>query len=247
MTVVPKISVITITYNAKDFIEATLQNVINQSYLNIEYVVIDGASNDGTLEIIERYKEKIDILVTEPDKGIYDAMNKGINNATGDYIIFMNAGDEFFDLQTIEKAFTNHNNEDFVYGDTVMVGKNGQERDWYKKKPKQDVISYRSFINGMVICHQSMFIKRSIALPYRLDLKISADIDWCVRCLKQAKTFRDSGIVIAKFLDGGLSQTKRQKAWKERFTILKQHFGLLPTLWQHGLILINAIKRGKIG
>lgn len=243
----PKISVITITYNADAFIERTAKNVINQTYPNIEYVVIDGASKDNTLNILNNYKKDIDVFISEPDKGIYDAMNKGINKATGDYIIFMNAGDVFNDLDTISKAFEKHNNEDFVYGDTVIVNDLGEQRSWYKQKPPVNKISYKSFINGMVICHQSMFIKRSITEQYRTDLKVSCDIDWCIRSLKKATSFRDTNMIISQFLDGGVSQTGRQKAWKERFIILKEHFGLTATLWQHFLILVNALKRGSLG
>ena len=107
----PKISIVTVTYNCKDTVEKTIQNVLKQTYPNIEYIVIDGNSTDGTKEIIERYADRLAYWVSEPDKGIYDAMNKGIKAATGDWILFRNSGDYFFEPSTVEKVF-----------------------DWYKKK-----------------------------------------------------------------------------------------------------------------
>ena len=101
----PKISVVTVCYNAVETIEKTILSVINKTYQNIEYIIIDGASTDGTVDIINRYRDKIAYFVSEPDKGIYDAMNKGINAATGDWISFMNAGDTFYCNKTIHRLF----------------------------------------------------------------------------------------------------------------------------------------------
>ena len=101
----PKISVVTVCYNAVNDIEKTILSVINQTYPNIEYLIIDGGSTDGTMDIVNKYKDKIDVIVSEPDKGIYDAMNKGIDRATGDWINFMNAGDCFFEKETVNSVF----------------------------------------------------------------------------------------------------------------------------------------------
>ncbi len=244
----PKISIITITYNAEKYIERTIKSIVTQTYSNIEYIIIDGKSTDKTLEIANKYSNKITKIISEPDKGLYDAMNKGIANATGDYLWFMNAGDEVFDAQTLEKAIKNSNFSDFIYGKTTMVDEiSGKTRNWYKTPPPQEKMSHRAFINGMVICHQSMLVKRKCAVNYRTDLKVSADIDWCIRSLKNATTFYNADIVMCQYLEGGISGKHRKQSWKERFDILKQHFGLTATIIQHFKIVLNALKRGSVG
>ena len=238
----PLISVITVTFNAEKYIERTLLSVVNQSYPSIEYIIVDGASKDNTLSIIEGYNSKISQLVSSPDKGLYDAMNKGIDLATGDFIIFMNAGDEFESQSTIERAFLNYKNEDFVYGGTQVITEDGKIKSYHKKKPTQSEISYRSFINGMVVCHQSMFVRRSCAEKFDFsEFKLACDIDWVIRSLKNCKSFKDSGIIISRFLDGGVSQSNKKTAIRERFWICIKHFGWIATLFQQVKIGIRYI------
>jgi glycosyltransferase involved in cell wall biosynthesis len=229
----PKISIITIAYNAEKYIERTLISVTNQTYPNIEYIIIDGASKDSTLNIVSRYKSKISIVVTEPDKGLYDAMNKGIEKATGDYINFMNAGDEFYSNKTLSQVFINSNMEDFIYGDTIIVDEFDQSVSAYHKvKPKASDISYKSFINGMVVCHQSMIIKKTCVEKYNFSqFKLACDIEWSISSIRNCLTFRDTEVVIAKFLGGGISQNNRLKSVKERFWISVKHFGWIRTIF----------------
>ncbi|MGB4839007.1 MAG: glycosyltransferase family 2 protein, partial [Saprospiraceae bacterium] len=155
-----KLSIITVTYNAEPFIESTLISVAEQTFTDYEHLIIDGASDDTTLEVVKKYERNQLRVFSEPDKGLYDAMNKAIQKAKGEYIIFLNAGDVFYDEGTLTQVFTKSNGEDFIYGNTVVVGKGGKTRPYHKKKPDQSVVSYRSFINGMVICHQSMIVRR---------------------------------------------------------------------------------------
>lgn len=124
----PKFSIITVTYNAGAVLEDTIQSVITQTYRNVEYIIVDGGSKDHTLDIINRYREHIQILVSEPDKGLYDAMNKGIRLATGDYLCFLNAGDELHEddtLQLMVHSITGTGLPDVLYGETAIVDEEG--------------------------------------------------------------------------------------------------------------------------
>src|ERR1700761_112956 len=134
----PRLSIITIVYNNASDIERTILSVINQTYKNIEYIIIDGASTDGTLNIIGKYRDSISKLVSEPDKGIYDAMNKGLQQATGDYVLFMNSGDEIYAGDTVEKIFNTEPDADIYYGETEMINADGKSLGRRRHKaPKQ--------------------------------------------------------------------------------------------------------------
>lgn len=244
----PKITIITICYNAEKFIEKTLQCVINQTFTDYEYLIQDGQSKDNTLAIVEKYRNEKFRIFSEKDQGIYDALNKAVEHATGDYVCFLHAGDVFFENDTLEKIFQKANNQDFIYGDTVMINEaTGKTRAWYKQKPMPNDFSYKSFKNGMVVCHQSMIVKRSLSAKYSVGKwKIANDLDWTIRTLKQCKTYLDVGFPISYFLEGGVSDQRRKAALKERFDIMRTHFGLIPTLFQHLKIAIQALFRGSI-
>lgn len=243
----PKVSVITVAFNAEAFIERTIKSTVAQTYANIEYVIIDGKSKDKTLEIVKKYESQIDILVSEKDKSLYDAMNKGINHATGDYIVFMNAGDCFAASDTLEKAMHGSNNADLVYGLALRIDENGNERAWHKKAPLPENLTYKNFINGMVICHQCFVIKRSCAEQYDLSVwKIANDIDWCIRSMKNVKTKHFYNAIFCHFLEGGVSDERRWKAFRERFEISVKHFGLVRTVFQQFSIALQVLKRGRI-
>jgi glycosyltransferase involved in cell wall biosynthesis len=244
----PKITIITICYNAAPFIEKTLQCVLNQAFTDYEYLIQDGKSKDNTLEIVAKYQNEKFRIFSESDKGIYDALNKAVENATGDYVCFLHAGDVFFDENTLKNIFQKADNQDFIYGDTVMMNQEtGVTRPWYKQKPAEKDFSYRSFQNGMVICHQSMIVKRSLSAEYVVGKwKIANDLDWSIRTLQNCKTFLDVKIPIAYFLEGGVSDQRRKNALRERFEIMRTHFGLFPTLLQHVKIIFQAIFRGSI-
>lgn len=244
----PKITIITICYNAEKFIEKTLQCVVNQSFTDYEYLIQDGCSKDNTLTIVEKYKTDKFRIFSESDKGIYDALNKAVAHASGDYVCFLHAGDVFHNSYTLEKIFQSIDNQDFIYGDTIMINEQtGATRAWYKTKPTEQAFSYKSFRNGMVVCHQSMIVKRSLSAIYTIGKwKIANDLDWTIRTLKNCKSFKDVGFPIAYFLEGGVSDQRRKNALKERFEIMTQHFGLFPTLLQHIKIAVQAIFRGSI-
>lgn len=243
----PTISIITICYNSAKTIRKTLDSVAKQTYPKIEHIIIDGKSTDDTLKIVAEYPH-ISAVYSEKDEGIYDAMNKGIDKATGDYLWFLHSDDQIYANNTLELAFAKHNNEDFVYGKTMMVNEQGAERSLEVRKPHPiaEKLSWKTLLNGMVIGHQAMFVKRSISPKYNLDYSIVGDLDWGIKVLKNSQSVRDTGIFLCRFVEGGISTQHRRKALKQRFDILKQHFGLLPTIGQHILIVFNAIKRGSI-
>lgn len=244
----PVVSVITVTYNAAAFIERTIQSVAEQTYDNIEYVIIDGKSKDNTLDIVKKYENKVDILVSEPDKGLYDAMNKSIDTATGDYIVFMNAGDCFAAPDTLEKAMKGSDNADLVYGLALRIHEEtGERRAWHKKPLSPEQLSYKSFITGMVVCHQCFVVKRSCAEKYDLSKwRIANDIDWCIRTMKNVKTKHFYNEVFCHFLEGGVSDERRWKAVRERFEISIKHFGIIPTIIQQFKIAWSVLLRGRM-
>ena len=168
----PVVSIITVTCQSGELIERTIASVLEQSYPNIEYIVIDGASTDDTREIICRYAVKIACFVSEPDNGIYHAMNKGISKATGDYLWFLNAGDTIYRKDTVEQmirtCISDNNLPDIIYGQTALTNRAGEFLRMRRlKAPK--TLSWKSFKMGMLVCHQSFVVKREIAPEYDLN------------------------------------------------------------------------------
>ncbi len=241
----PKVSIITVVYNGEKYIEKTLQSVINQDYQNIEYIIIDGGSKDNTLKILEKYQQKIAHLVSEKDQGIYDAMNKGQNLATGDLLWFLNGGDYIPTSQTLSNLLKNYQNEDVIYGQAGLVN----EQDEYLGLRRLVVpknLTWKSFRLGMVICHQAMLVKKAISQPYDLQYKIAADIDWAIRTVKNAKNSKYVPMIVCHYLEGGFSDKKRKESLKERWNIMKKHYGLPLTLVSHLQIAVNIVLH-KIG
>jgi len=241
MTSTPLISVITVVYNAENLIEKTLRSVLAQTYPNVENLIVDGNSKDNTLQIIQNFKDNRVRIISEPDKGIYDAMNKGMANAKGDYIIFINAGDEFYAADTLSTTINSASNADVYYGNTAVINSNGEILGDRRLFPP-DNLNWRSLRYGMCVSHQSLLVKKSIAPKYDLSYKISADIDWVIRTLQNAQNIVNTHNYISRFLEGGVSSSRRKLALKERFSIMKKHYGLLQTLWSHLYIILRFIK-----
>lgn len=230
-----KLSVITIVYNNVKDIERTMLSVLNQTYPNIEYVVIDGASNDGTLAIIKKYENRVAKLISEKDKGIYDAMNKGLAAATGDYVLFMNSGDEIYENTTVEKIFATAANADIYYGETEMYNENWQSLGQRRHKTPEK-FTWRSFKYGMSISHQAIYVKRSLAQPYNLHYKYSADIDWIIQIAKKANHIVNTRLYVAKYLVGGMSKQKHRESLIERFKIFTHYYGFVSNVINHLVI-----------
>ncbi|WP_113663588.1 glycosyltransferase family 2 protein [Pedobacter nanyangensis] len=236
----PKLSIITIVYNNVKDIERTMLSILNQTYPNIEYIVIDGASNDGTLEVIKKYEDSIATLISEKDKGIYDAMNKGLAIATGDYVLFMNSGDEIYEPETVEKIFASAPNADIYYGETEMYDENWNSLG-RRRHQAPEHFTWESFKYGMSISHQAIYIKRSLTEPYNLQYKYSADIDWIIKIAKKASSIVNTHLYVAKYLVGGMSKKKHRESLKERFHIFSHYYGFFSNLINHIVIAFNLV------
>ncbi len=234
----PKLSVITIVYNNVKQIERTMLSVLNQTYTNIEYIVIDGASTDGTLDLINKYKEKLSVVVSEKDAGIYHAMNKGLALATGDYVHFMNSGDEIYAPETVTDVFASAPAADIYYGETEMFDENWNSLG-QRRHHAPEHFNWQSFKFGMNISHQAIYIKRNLTAPYNLNYKYSADIDWIIKAAKKSSSIVNTHIYVAKYLVGGLSKQKHLASLKERFKIFTNYYGLIPNLINHVFIALN--------
>lgn len=250
----PLISIVTVTFNAQDIVQATIESVLAQTYPNIEYILVDGASKDRTFELIQSYAaqnpERIRHTLCEKDRNNYDAMNKGLRLATGDFVWFLHAGDLIPAADTLATAMQAYAGEDFIYGQAKILTPAGEVRPFHKSPPSADKLSWRSFRNGMLVCHQAMLMRRSICVEYDYEnYRIAADLDWTIRCLQRSESgkVRDANLYLCSFLSGGLSSQHRKEGLKDRFRILRKHFGLLPTLWEHVLIAFQALRRGSIG
>ncbi|MCF8453417.1 MAG: glycosyltransferase [Pedobacter sp.] len=234
----PKLTVITIVYNNVRDIERTVLSVLNQTYPNIEYLVIDGASTDGTLEILKKYEGRLAKLISEKDKGIYDAMNKGLTLASGDYILFMNSGDELYASDTVENVFASAPDADIYYGETEMY-----DEEWkslgQRRHRAPETFSWKDFKYGMSISHQAIYIRRSLTEPYDPQYKLSADIDWIIKAAKKAGKIVNTRRYVAKYLVGGMSKKKHRQSLIERFHIFSKHYGLIPNLFNHAIIAGN--------
>ncbi len=244
----PKLTVITVVYNNVRDIERTILSVINQTYPNIEYLIIDGASTDGTKAVIQRYADRITRWISEPDQGIYDAMNKGLTLASGDYVLFMNSGDEIYAATTVQEVFATAADADIYYGETEMYNERW-ESIGLRRHAIPEQFNWKSFRYGMNISHQAIYIRKAIVSPYDLRYRLSADIDWIIRAAKRADKIVNTHRIVAKYLVGGMSKKRHWQSLSERFSIFSKHYGWLPNLFNHVVIAFNLawyyLRNGK--
>jgi len=267
------VSIVTVTYNPGELLEPTMRSVAEQVGVQIDYVVVDGASKDGTVERLRSFGKRIEEIeadggqdernqltyrwVSEPDRGLYDAMNKGLAMATGNYVLFLNAGDTLAHPRVLADLWSERKGAAVYYGQAMVVeSMGGRELGLRKPLPPQH-LNWRSLRFGMVVSHQAFVIKRERALPYDLQYRICADIDWMIRCLRvldpgalgpEVVSSKALGVhfadrVLVHFLDGGLSSQRRKAAWKERFLIMSRHYGPLNNLLNHGWIVLRYVLR----
>jgi glycosyltransferase involved in cell wall biosynthesis len=234
----PKLTVVTIVYNNVRDIERTVLSVLNQTYPNIEYLIIDGSSTDGTLELLKKYEGRLAKLISEKDEGIYDAMNKGLALASGDYILFMNSGDEIYTSDTVENVFASAPDADIYYGETEMFNEDWKSVGQRRHKAPES-FTWKDFKFGMSISHQAIYIRRSLTEPYDPQYKLSADIDWIIKAAKKAAKIVNTRIYVAKYLVGGMSKKKHRQSLIERFHIFSKYYGLIPNLFNHTVIAVS--------
>jgi len=244
----PKLSVITIVYNNVRDIERTLLSVLNQTYSTIEYIVIDGGSTDGTVEILKHYEARLSMLVSERDDGIYDAMNKGLALANGDYVLFMNSGDEIYSPDTVGKIFATEPDADIYYGETEMYDGNWKNLGQRRHRAPEH-FTWKGFKFGMSISHQAIYMRRSLTTLYNTQYKLSSDIDWIISAAKKAKKIVNTKMYVAKYLIGGMSKSRHRQSLIERFQIFSNHYGLVPNLFNHAIIAaklaVYYLKHGR--
>ena len=236
-------TVITVTYNAEDTLLRTLKSVQEQTYSNIEHIIVDGNSTDGTVDLIKKHTKEYTRWISEKDKGIYDAMNKATAMAHGEYVCYLNAGDAFYEKETVEKLISviqQYKHPDILYGETVIVDNKGKVLHNRRLKAPER-LHWKSFKQGMLVCHQAFIIKRSIFEPYDLTYRYSSDVDWCIRLMKESKSIVNTHQVLIKYLNEGVTTANRNTSLKERFSIMTKHYGKLSTILHHAWFLVRAI------
>ena len=233
-TMDPLFSIITVTWNAATTVGATLKSVQRQTSSDYEMLSIDGASTDDTLAIVRQASIASLRVFSEPDEGLYDAMNKGIARSRGRYVIFLNAGDAFADDTVLARlAVLAASNPGVIYGQTQLVNAQGQVvGKRHLTAPKR--LTANSFLNGMVVCHQAFVARRDLVPQYDLQYRLSADYDWCIRILKQspANAYAGTTPIISYLADGMTTRHHRASLW-ERYRIMCRHYGTGKATLRH--------------
>ncbi|WP_439555370.1 glycosyltransferase family 2 protein [Dyadobacter sp.] len=253
----PILTIITVTYNAEKYVARTLRSV--QAALSqvadpalIEYLIIDGLSKDSTLSICQQYSSIISRIVSEKDRGIYDAMNKGMELATGQYLWFLNAGDEIFNSKVLAGLLSaTATRADVYYSDAMMVDESGREhglRSQFTPHSLPENIQWTDFALGMKICHQAFIVRKQVAPVYDIS-NLSADIDWEITCLQRAGRVQFLPFILCRYLMGGTSVQNHRRSLVDRFLVLQKHFGTIQATFNHLRIFwrgaVFAMRRGK--
>lgn len=238
-------TIITVNYNGAALLEGTIESVRRQTYPHIEYWVIDGGSTDGSVDLIRRYAADLPGLhwMSEPDRGLYDAMNKGLRRATGDFVWFLNGGDHLHAADTVEKVAALVTTEtDVLYGETLLVDEARRPAGTMSELSTRRLparLRWRDYLGGMLVVHQS-FIARRAPAPEYANGNLCADYDWCIRILKKSRENVHTGLILTDYLMGGLSKQRHRQSLRDRFAVMRRHFGWLPTLLAHVRIVLRA-------
>lgn len=244
----PLISIVTVTYNAANEIIPTMKSVGEQTEKDFEHIIIDGASKDNTLEIVRKYASPSLRILSEPDKGLYDAMNKGLKIAKGKYLLFLNAGDAFHSKDILKKyADEARKNQNIIYADTVIVDKDRKVLG-PRHLSAPEVLTYDSFAKGMLVCHQAFMVRREIAPSYNLRYPYCADYFWTLCCLMNSNDKKNVNLntVAIDYLSDGISDKHKWASLKDRFKVMVNGYGWPKTIFNHIGFVFRAIKRGKI-
>ena len=265
-----KITYVTITYQAEKVLQRTLDSVLQQDYPEITHLIIDGASTDGTLDMVNDYIERSNaannghkvLLMSEPDDGIYDAMNKGLRSLDGDYVCFLNAGDflpasdtvsrivEMFNVQCSmvngQCSMVNGQLPAVLYGDTDIVDAEGRFLHHRRLAPPEH-LTWKSFRHGMLVCHQAFYARTdfAIATPYNQKYRYSADVDWCIRIMKAAAKenvpLQNLHMVVVNYTEEGQTTLHHRESLLERYRVMESHYGRVSTFFMHCWFVIRAV------
>ena len=253
-----RITYVTITYNAASVLQRTLDSILCQDYSEIVHLIIDGASTDTTLQLVDDYIERSNAsggghriqVTSEPDKGIYDAMNKGLRSIEGDYVCFLNAGDFLPAPDTVSKIVGKVEScgslPAVLYGDTDIVDSEGCFLHHRRLSPPEQ-LSWKSFRQGMLVCHQAFYARTdfAIATPYDLRYRYSADVDWCIRVMKAAAKesvpMLNLKMVVANYTEEGQTTLHHRESLWERYRVMECHYGRVQTFLLHCCFAVRSL------
>lgn len=251
-----RITIITCTYNASAVLRPTLTSVLRQSHRDVEHIIIDGRSGDDTVALAEQYKATSDlshtghrvVIVSEPDEGLYYAMNKGLTRATGRYLCFLNAGDRLPSADTLAAVAeaAEEGEASVIYGETDIIDDAGRVTG-HRRLRAPERLTWLSFRQGMLVCHQAFYALADIACrtAYDMRYRVSADVDWCIRVMREGErrglVTRNTHRVLAHYLAGGMSAQRRRRSLAERFHTMRRHYGLMTTLAMHLWFAVRAV------
>jgi len=250
-----RITYVTITYNAAKVLRRTLDSVLCQDYPDIVHLIIDGASTDDTIALVNDYIARSNAadnghsiqITSEPDKGIYDAMNKGLRSIDGDYVCFLNAGDYLPAPDTASRiAAQAEDSPAVLYGDTDIVDSEGRFLRHRRLAPPEH-LTWRAFRQGMLVCHQAFYARAdfAIATPYDMRYHYSADVDWCIRVMKAAERenvpLRNLHMVVANYTEEGQTTLHHRESLWERYHVMERHYGRVQTFLLHCWFAVRAL------
>ena len=252
-----RITYVTITYNAAQVLQRTLDSVLSQDYPHIEHLIIDGASKDDTLKLVDAYIAQSNAaenghqiqVTSEPDKGIYDAMNKGLRSMSGDYVCFLNAGDFLPAPDTASKIAQQvaaSGTPAVLYGNTDIVDGEGRFLHHRRLAPPEN-LTWKSFRQGMLVCHQAFYARTdfAIATPYDMQYRYSADVDWCIRVMKAAAKenvpMLNLHMVVANYTQEGQTTLHHRESLWERYRVMEHHYGRVQTFLLHCWFAVRSL------